>query len=184
MIEMCKECVYGIKMVKEITECGLHENQDDRPTCERTPRPAVCKFKAKTVDDLISRQDAIAAYCEHECGKGMTREKCDADCGTIFDDIQSAQQEPVLDKIRAEINEYGSIMVSYAITEDAKTDKGIEKLVGDVLKQAKERVLNIIDKYKAESEVHCIYTDEEIARSFIEDVEAVKDLLPKAESEE
>ena len=46
------------------------------------------------MDDLIKRQDAITAYCEHECGiKGMTRENCRAtDCGTIFDDIPSAQQ--------------------------------------------------------------------------------------------
>lgn len=61
-------------------------------------------------------------------------------------------QEPILDKIRAEIAEYGSIMVTYAITKDTKTDKGIEKLVSDVLKQAKEQVLEIIDKYKTESE--------------------------------
>jgi predicted RNA-binding Zn-ribbon protein involved in translation (DUF1610 family) len=33
-------------------------------------------------------------------------------------------------------------------------------------------------------EIHCNCTDEEIAKSFIEDVEAVKDLLPIAESEE
>jgi hypothetical protein len=38
--------------------------------------------------------------------------------------------------------------------------------------------------YKAESEIHCNCTDEEIAKSFISDVEAVKDLLPKAESED
>lgn len=46
------------------------------------------------MNDLIKRQDAITAYCEHECGiKGMTRENCGAtDCGTIFDDIPSAQQ--------------------------------------------------------------------------------------------
>lgn len=31
--------------------------------------------------------------------------------------------------------------------------------------------------------IHCNHTDTEIAKSFIEDVEAVKDLLPKAESE-
>lgn len=35
--------------------------------------------------------------------------------------------------------------------------------------------------YKEKSEIHCNYTDAEIAKSFIEDVEAVKDLLPKAE---
>ena len=58
----------------------------------------------------------------------------------------------ILDKIRAEIAKYGSIMVSYAITKDTKTDKGIEKLVSDVLKEAKEQVLEIIDKYKGESE--------------------------------
>lgn len=57
-----------------------------------------------------------------------------------------------MDKLRAEIAEYGSIMVAYAITKDTKTDKGIEKLVSGVLKQAKEEVLEIIDKYNAESE--------------------------------
>ena len=62
-------------------------------------------------------------------------------------------EREVLDKIRAEIAEYGSIMVSYAITKDTKTEKGIEKLVSDVLKEAKEQVLEIIDKYRAESEV-------------------------------
>ena len=44
--------------------------------------------------DLISRQDAIKAYCEHQCGKGMIRGECGCDdCGTIFDDIPSAQPE-------------------------------------------------------------------------------------------
>lgn len=47
---------------------------------------------------------------------------------------------------RANIAEYGSIVVTYAITEDTKTDKGIEKLVSDVLKQAKEQMLEVIDK--------------------------------------
>ena len=61
-------------------------------------------------------------------------------------------KEKVLDKIRAEIAKYGSIMVSYAITKDTKTDKGIEKLVSGVLKQVKEQVLEVIDKYKSESE--------------------------------
>ena len=61
-------------------------------------------------------------------------------------------KQKALDKVRAEIAEYGSIMVAYAITKDTKTDKGIEKLVSDVLKEAKEQVLYIIDKYRAESE--------------------------------
>ena len=33
-------------------------------------------------------------------------------------------------------------------------------------------------------QVDCNCTDEEVAKSFIEDVESVKDLLPRAESEE
>ena len=58
----------------------------------------------------------------------------------------------VLDKIRAEIAEYGSICVEYKLTLTDRRDKDIEQLVTDVLKQAKKQVLEIIDKYKAESE--------------------------------
>lgn len=53
----------------------------------------------------------------------------------------------VLEKIKAEIAEYGSICVAYAITDKTKTDKGIEELVTDVLSEAKRQVLDIIDKY-------------------------------------
>ena len=67
--------------------------------------------------------------------------------------LTTLNKEPILDKIRAEIAEYGSICVAYAITDKTKTDEGIKKLVSDVLKQAKEQVLDIIDKYKVESEV-------------------------------
>ena len=56
----------------------------------------------------------------------------------------------VLDKIRTEISEYGSIWVEYKIT--GRRDKDIEQLVSDVLSQAKKQVLDVIDKYKAESE--------------------------------
>ena len=56
----------------------------------------------------------------------------------------------VLDKIRTEISEYGSIWVKYKIT--GRRDKDIEQLVTDVLKQAKKQVLDVIDKYKAETE--------------------------------
>jgi hypothetical protein len=62
------------------------------------------------------------------------------------------QVNDTLDNIRAEISEYGSICVTYAITEKTKTDEGIDELLTDVLLQAKRQVLDIIDKYKAESE--------------------------------
>lgn len=62
------------------------------------------------MDDLIKRQDAITAYCEHECGiKGMTRENCGAtDCGTIFDDIPSAQQWIPCSERLPEVHESGN----------------------------------------------------------------------------
>ena len=99
----------------------------------------------------MTREEAIAilnhnvSACLHGTEWGVALEMA----------IKALEQEPktdVFDKIRAEIAEYGSIMVVYAITENTKTDKGIEKLVNNVLMQAKEQVLQIIDKYKAESE--------------------------------
>ena len=60
----------------------------------------------------------------------------------------------VLDKIWTEINNYGSIWVEYKIL--GHTDRDIERIVENVLKQAKDQVIEIIDKiidkYKKESE--------------------------------
>ena len=84
--------------------------------------------------------------------------------------IEALERENVLDKIRAEIlsigkyEEYRELLPSFEL----------------------EQVIKIIDKYRkgTDMEIHCNCTDEEIAKSFIEDVEAVKDLLPRGESEE
>ena len=59
-------------------------------------------------------------------------------------------QKPILNEIRAEIAEYGSIWVEYKITGNSIRD--IEKLVSDVLSQAKKQVLDVIDKHLSESE--------------------------------
>ena len=69
------------------------------------------------------------------------------ECGKT---IKQKYTDEVLEKIRAEIAEYGSIWVEYKITGNSNRD--IEKLVSDVLSQAKEQVLDVIDKYKAETE--------------------------------
>lgn len=61
-----------------------------------------------------------------------------------------ADTESTLDKARAEIEAYGSIWVEYSIP--GHTDHDIELIVENVLKQAKEQVLKVIDKYKVESE--------------------------------
>ena len=55
-----------------------------------------------------------------------------------------------LDKIRTEIAEYGSIWVQYTIK--GRTDKDIEDIVENAIKQAKKQVLYIIDKHTKERE--------------------------------
>jgi hypothetical protein len=92
--------------------------------------------------------DKLQRQLEEQVAKAKSEWEQDHDILKAYSDGANE----VLDKIRAEIAEYGSIMVAYAITEDIKTDKGIQKLVGDILHQAKEEVLEIIDKYKGESE--------------------------------
>ena len=51
----------------------------------------------------------------------------------------------LFEDIRAEINAYGSIWVQYQIK--GHTDHDIEGIVEDVLKQAKQQVLDVIDKH-------------------------------------
>lgn len=51
----------------------------------------------------------------------------------------------VLQEIRQEIAEYGSICVEYVAKN--RGDRGIELLIEDVLRQAKEQVLEIIDTH-------------------------------------
>lgn len=85
---------------------------------------------------------------------------------------KALDNEKILDKIRAEIEEN-----AYPIVHGVNNHEKGMTLYG---------ILQVIDKYRkgTEMEIHCNCTDEEIAKSFIEDVEAVKDLLPNAESEE
>ena len=95
--------------------------------------------------------------------------KSDVDMAKVADAIEALEQETfinkpccisgevcehdknvVLDKISAEISEYGYVWVEYKII--GRRDKDIEQLVSDVLSQAKKQVLEVIDKYKTESE--------------------------------
>lgn len=107
----------------------------------------------------LSPQNSVAHHAAAQCLKywDMAIEALEQQQPMVEIDLYSVIKQKyiereVIDKIRAEIAEYGSICVTYAITDKTKTDKGIEKLVSDVLKQAKEQVLNVIDEYKAESE--------------------------------
>lgn len=58
--------------------------------------------------------------------------------------------EDAIEKIRAEITEYGSIWVQYTIK--GRTDKDIDGIVENAIKQAKDQVLYIIDKHTKERE--------------------------------
>jgi len=123
-----------------------------------------------TIDELITFCEEEEHGCRVRCKRyddasGFTRSKdksvrtADAITEEVYGDFYKEisatmrkyqKQERVLDKIREEIADYGSIWVAYSIT--GKRDKDIEQLVSDVLSQAKKQVLEIIDKYKAESE--------------------------------
>jgi hypothetical protein len=65
----------------------------------------------------------------------------------ISENICEHDKIAALEEVRNEIAEYGSIWVQYVITDKTKTVKGIDKLVEDILKQAKEQVLKILDEY-------------------------------------
>ena len=98
----------------------------------------------------MTREEAIM---ELKRFSGTTQLRLSANfCEALNTAIKALEQDSVLDKIRAEIAECGSIRVTFAITDETKTDKGIEKLARDILARAKEQTLDIIDKYKAESE--------------------------------
>lgn len=68
-------------------------------------------------------------------------------CGEVKEAVEMCKVD-VLDKIRTEINQYGSIWVQYTIK--GHTDKDIEDIVEDVIKQAKQQMLDLIDKYRNE----------------------------------
>ena len=71
-------------------------------------------------------------------GSGQTTQAQHEEAKRVAIDVMRKyqKQERALDKIRSEI----------------AGDKDIEQLVSDVLSQAKKQVLEIIDKYKGESE--------------------------------
>lgn len=52
------------------------------------------------------------------------------------------------ESVKNELKEYGSLWVSYTVK--AHTEKAIEDIVDDVLKQAKEQFIEIIDKHLSE----------------------------------
>lgn len=129
-------------MVDEIANLKALEQEPSRDM-EEINEVINCDADAETKCKMIS--DILTAK-PHYFEEPFINKPC------ISSGVCEHDKNKVLNKIRAEIAEYGSIMVSYAITKDTKTDKGIEKLVSDVLKEAKEQVLDIIDKYRAESE--------------------------------
>ena len=105
------------------------------------------------MSDLISRQAAIDTIMGEPTDThypSWYAERLEQLPSAQSEPLTDKEQKSILDKIRAEIAEYGSIWVEYKIT--GRRDKDIEQLVSDVLSQAKKQVLEVIDKYKVESE--------------------------------
>lgn len=159
------KCAFYMPLQLEPDNCGNYVVQDS--TTKNDIRDNRVKNELNRVKDELepTTKNDLGVDC---ISRQAVRDTIFAECSGTKLDIDFAKvlllqraikalpsvtpQEPILDKIRAEIAEYGSIMVAYAITKNTKTDKGIEKLVSDVLRQAKKQVLAMIDKYKAESE--------------------------------
>ena len=137
----CENCKYEL-VSPEVEPCcdckNAHKNYFETKTSEvkEISKKELIRYGKDYLSDLVTACCSIS-----DIHKEFVRES-----------IKALEQESAIDKIRAEIAEYGSICVAYAITDKTKTDEGIKKLVSDVLKQAKEQVLDIIDKYKEESE--------------------------------
>ena len=107
-------------------------------------------------EDCIDRNSFLEVcnnYCEANCPYLKVQRKFMCKACMMGDAIMFAEDEPsvypksdkVLEDIKAELNAYGSLWVSYTI--NGHTDSDIQKLVEDVLKQAKEQVLDVIDRH-------------------------------------
>ena len=130
---MTKEREEAIAFFKDMNECtygNVKHIQMAIKALEQEPREDEVILTRKEYGELVSSE------YDHGYEKGYME--------------ALEQQESALDKVRAEIAECGSIWVAYAIT--GHSDRDIENLIEGVLKQAKEQVLNIIDKYRTESE--------------------------------
>jgi hypothetical protein len=119
-------------MTKEEISLGYKDEEPSTCSCEN------CKYEllSSEVEPCCDCMNSHKNYFEAKTSKAL----------------EEPSVNDTLGKIRAEIAECGSIRVTFAITDETKTDKGIEKLASDILARAKEQVLDIIDKYKAESE--------------------------------
>jgi hypothetical protein len=93
----------------------------------------------------MTREEAINLIADMDSDKYTAREAV-----ALTMAIKALEQTSALDKARAEIAAYGSIWVEYVIP--GHTDHDIEVIVKNVLRQAKEQVLTVIDKYRVESE--------------------------------
>ena len=93
----------------------------------------------------MTREEAINTLADMDSEKYTAREAV-----ALTMAIKALEQTSALDKIRAEIAAYGSIWVEYCIT--GHTDHDIEAIIENVLKQAKEQVLAVIDKHMESEE--------------------------------
>ena len=144
----CENCKHHTEKGCDSWDCNF-ERRMTREEAIKQLKTDGCYECAYGCENVV---DCTAKGCKYKEAFLMAINSLEIDERYELEYEQIEQKTDVLDKIRTKIAEYGSIWVVYEITDKTKTDKGIEKLVSDVLSQAKEQVLDIIDKYKAESE--------------------------------
>lgn len=158
----CEGQMYDIEMddlIKDLCEV-LHDLEwwQSGDISEEGYRSTLTQFKKKWFQD--SREERLKKYIDEQIGN--TRKQL---CELIN---PKPEQEPFINKpcisenackhdkiaaikkIRDEIAESGSLCAIYAITDTS--EKGIEKLIQNVINQIKKQVLNIIDRHKEEQE--------------------------------
>ena len=101
------------------------------------------RLKQEPSGDLISREETLTAFADY-VGSGMSMNDFDALWDIVAKMPAVNQQEPVLAKIRAEIWD-----LQYGPEEKSMTDEDRADAYNNAISQA----IEIIDKYKAESEI-------------------------------
>lgn len=101
------------------------------------------RLKQEPSGDLISREETLTAFADY-VGSGMSMDDYDALWDIVAKMPAVNQQEPVLAKIRAEIWD-----LQYGPEEKSMTDEDRADAYNNAISQA----IEIIDKYKAESEI-------------------------------
>ena len=135
--------------------CGMDEFVEELPTIPQTDISSIIERlrKAEEVFRKNGEQASLEAngihyaievieqFTPQTAIKHFGAMEC-PNCGALFYEVPMI--ETVLEEIKEEVNQYGSICVAYTIKGNTESD--IEKVIEDVLKQAKRQFIDLLDK--------------------------------------